>query len=537
MVLMMARPTKRKGTANIQYQRRIPADVARILDGLPSSYRPSGWGKTQITISTGTSDKRRGQSEYARIAREVEERFQSLRQGQRTLSTKEAVALSGLIYRAFAETLEENPGSPSRWEKVLQDNATAKAGRYGLGPLLIGSKAQREASMESRFGPFVDAVLAKEGLILCQASRSKVLEQFASALDQAALKLKKNASGDYRPDADADRFSTWTGLVSPGNQGRLKLSELYQKWEQHPEQKNQSQATLRRYRGVFGEVQEFLKNPAIDSITKNDLIRYTEAMMAEGELSAKTVRNVHKAALSSVFNWAVGKGLVAHNPAQEVKIKVTASPRNRPKELSNDEALALADACLQVTASAQSGSTEAACRWCPLICLYTGARIGEVTQLRKEDFRNQGGIWFIRITPDAGTVKDKEYRDIPVHSRLVELGLLDFVNRAQGPLFFDPDRPRKRNGKTPIRELVAREVGEWAREHALTDPLLLKPLHAIRHRFTTVARRVGIAEEFAQALTGHASGQQNRKYGSYEISVLARELAKLTVEIVEGRAP
>lgn len=52
-------------------------------------------------------------------------------------------------------------------------------------------------------------------------------------------------------------------------------------------------------------------------------------------------------------------------------------------------------------------------RWTSLLAAYSGARIGELVQLRVEDVRQDSGIDYIRIAPDAGTVKSGRYRDEP----------------------------------------------------------------------------------------------------------------------------
>ncbi|WP_291336806.1 hypothetical protein [Albidovulum sp.] len=50
--------------------------------------------------------------------------------------------------------------------------------------------------------------------------------------------------------------------------------------------------------------------------------------------------------------------------------------------------------------------------------------------------RQEGDRWVIRITPDAGTVKAGDYRDVPLHRQIVELGFFDYVKAAApGPLF------------------------------------------------------------------------------------------------------
>lgn len=54
-------------------------------------------------------------------------------------------------------------------------------------------------------------------------------------------------------------------------------------------------------------------------------------------------------------------------------------------------------------------------RWGPIICALTGARVSEITQIRKEGIRENDGLCVARISPDAGTVKSGGYRDVPVH--------------------------------------------------------------------------------------------------------------------------
>ena len=56
-------------------------------------------------------------------------------------------------------------------------------------------------------------------------------------------------------------------------------------------------------------------------------------------------------------------------------------------------------------------------QWVPWICACTGARVGEIAQLRMKVFRKEEGYWIIHITPKARTVKNKEVREVPVYRR------------------------------------------------------------------------------------------------------------------------
>jgi integrase len=128
---------------------------------------------------------------------------------------------------------------------------------------------------------------------------------------------------------------------------------------------------------------------------------------------------------------------------------------------------------------------------CWRICAYTGARVGEISQLRRQDLIVGYGIRCIRITPEAGTVKAGGYRTAPVHPHLVEQGLVEFIeSRPEGPLFCLPklenDDPVTRAGN------VAKKVCKWVRETAgISDPRV-QPNHGWRHRFKTLARDVDI---------------------------------------------
>ncbi len=104
---------------------------------------------------------------------------------------------------------------------------------------------------------------------------------------------------------------------------------------------------------------------------------------------------------------------------------------------------------------------EALRRWGPWLCAYTGARSGEIAQLRGVDVVTQDGIDAIRITPDAGTQKTRQPRTVPLHEHLIAQGFLTFAKSVgRGPLFYNPhkgtpEKPEPSNPRKP--RLKARE--------------------------------------------------------------------------------
>ncbi|MFL9823775.1 DUF6538 domain-containing protein [Rhodoplanes sp. SY1] len=104
----MACPTKRKGSDNWYFRRKLPADLQRILASLPKSRRPPGWHKQHIVISIGTADRGTAKAKCPEIAAAVVRQMQALRKGPAPLTPKQIAGLSGLVYRA----------SPKAWKRT-----------------------------------------------------------------------------------------------------------------------------------------------------------------------------------------------------------------------------------------------------------------------------------------------------------------------------------------------------------------------------------------------------------------------------------
>jgi integrase len=123
--------------------------------------------------------------------------------------------------------------------------------------------------------------------------------------------------------------------------------------------------------------------------------------------------------------------------------------RSTEKEFTEAEAQTILRASTAL--GSPSDPWGAAKRWVPWLCAYSGARVGELTQLRVQDIEQRACGPVLRITPDAGTVKTGKARTVPIHPHLVEMGLLDYVETVksrlgkQGPLFFRPPARPSRN--------------------------------------------------------------------------------------------
>ncbi len=64
-----------------------------------------------------------------------------------------------------------------------------------------------------------------------------------------------------------------------------------------------------------------------------------------------------------------------------------------------------------------------------------------------EDEGRFGGVWVLWINPEAGKVKTKQAREVPLHPQLVEMGFpASVVGLRDERLFLVPDRGGRHRG-------------------------------------------------------------------------------------------
>lgn len=204
---------------------------------------------------------------------------------------------------------------------------------------------------------------------------------------------------------------------------RVSLTKLWEEYVAARIQAGFMRDKGKRQRSVIENLRKHLKHDNVAKITKKDLLAWRDILMKTK--SAKTVSDVDLSTVRSLFNWAVENDRLDENPAATVR---QAKPRKvylRERGYTDAEALTILKSCRmyepkpdQFGHIRESDGMVRTKRWVPLLCAFTGARVAEITQLRKEDIRQEDGQWVMRITPDAGTVKSGD------RSRIAACGLL-----------------------------------------------------------------------------------------------------------------
>lgn len=289
-------------------------------------------------------------------------------------------------------------------------------------------------------------------------------------------------------------------------------------------------ATAKAYRLQFEDFRAFVGHDDARAVTGEDVVRWKAHLVGRltrkgVPLTARTIRDKYLVVVKAVFAWAVKNSDLVADPAKSVTIKKPKRQRLRGSDLTDQEARTILAASLAAPPARMSAPMARARRWVPWLCAYTGARVNEMTQLRAEDVQAIDGIWTVRITPEAGSVKDDQARVIPIHSHVIAQGFLAVVEQLDGPLFYDPSRHRGGSDGNPQRKKVGERLASWVREIGVDDPNV-QPNHGWRHRFITMARRLGMPEEVRRDITGHTSGDTDFTYGAKPIDVLQREIEK-----------
>lgn len=516
MGLRMATPWKHPNSGIFWLRRRVPADVVEVV------------GRREEKLSLRTRDPAEAKIAYLKAASDLEARWASLRRGCKSVTHREAVAIAGEFYTSLVSMHEDEPGDARLIQgRLLVDNLSA--GAPGIRVTTYGDPAIVErmmARLQNQHRPAVEAYLRERGELVDPASFERILAAVNVAMSQGREQILRFAKGDYRPDAHADRFpKRRPAAVETGSQSQeadhYDLKAIYEKFA---DETQHAMATRKKWRPIIAEVAKDVAD--IRDLTDHWCIAWKDRLLARG-LSARSIQFGYLAALRSTCGWAVSNKRITANPVDGVSVKVPKSKKERPKGYSDAEAKQILRLTMKPIEQKLSAEHRAARRWVPWICAYTGARVGEIAQLRKQDIQERDRVWLFWITPEAGTVKDGNSRYVAIHPDLLAQGFLRFVEKSEaGPLFYSESRRRGGTAENPTAKKVGERLASWIRSEGFTDKRVA-PNHAWRHRFKTLSRRHKLDSGTRDYMQGHAAGNEAEEYGEFEPAVLFAEIAKL----------
>lgn len=255
----------------------------------------------------------------------------------------------------------------------------------------------------------------------------------------------------------------------------------------------------------------------VSLLTKGHFVAFRDALLEKGS-SPATVSG-YLSMLRSLLTLARRNDLIAVDPTDDVVVEM---PKNRKRtrnlefDASDLQRIFSSPIYTERWRPSRRKVGEAAF-FLPLIALYTGNRLEEAGQLLVSDVVKGPDGWTFDFNNEGEkrTKNESSNRIVPVHPKIIEAGLLDYIKTldSQGQLFpslkANKDGTRTSSFSTWFGEYVREKVGIGRG----------KTFHSFRHTYTTAARTAGMAEDVRKSITGHAPGDEGSRYGSVPMSV------------------
>lgn len=171
-----------------------------------------------------------------------------------------------------------------------------------------------------------------------------------------------------------------------------------------------------------------------------------------------------------------------------------------------------------------------------LLVWYTGARREEICKLKLDDiFENEVlGIPYLFIRPtDTGRIKCKSSkRKIPLHSELIRLGLLRYLEamRNAGETLLFPEMYPSGNTKRKIGDVFYKIWWIYLRPF-VPDLKRGQAMHAARHTASDALKQAGIELEARNDVLGHSQKALGEGASTYSEPVALQKMRNMVEEI------
>jgi|GEM_PF-810512 len=299
-------------------------------------------------------------------------------------------------------------------------------------------------------------------------------------------------------------FAPKTSTGSPAASNRhteTSLMEVYGRWLKT---ETRTKSTEQAYKLAVEWCEVHLGKPIyVQRVTREQGDSFRSWLQEPDRgISKKTARD-RLTAIKSLLIYAYRElGLIDKQPWEGLDIRVPKTPTRR--SWKDEELQTLFGQPLFQAYDTPKGSKNGsdAAYWIPLLGLYTGARIGELAQLRTTDITDEDGTPVLRITDEDGKrlKTDASRRSIPIHPELIRLGLLEYAEAIRktghGSLWPILTLPPERPGLN-----ISNWFGQYRRDSGLTEAY--PDFHSFRHLVRTRMSKAKIPEKVQDAITGH----------------------------------
>ena len=459
-----------KRGARYYYRRRVPTDLIKL------------YGKSEIQRALGTSDRREADRLSRKVAVEIDELFEGLR------NPIPAAARQGTYWDALPleqiEAAEEDASSLDQ-QVAEHDDALVRATR-------------KEKKRQQRLADIEEAIRR----VLGKDTPAQTHNNHHSPATPPATPQARQVSTTAQQAQDKSLRALgrhWEKARTPGTRSAAAFHR-----------------TVERFIQMVGDM-------PVPKITKLHIVEFKDAMVTAG--IGATAINASLDHMQTLCRYAVGQAWIDTSPATGVRLEVkkrSAKGVRPPFDVATLNRI-FSNRVYTENYRPAAGRGEAA-YWLPLLGLFTGARVEELCQLRpedlyEEDYRDATGkpakCWVLRLVDNEehgqGVKNVYSVRRIPVHRTLIDLGFVEHVKEQVGKSRVFHELRKDKHGVESslwsawwIQRMLRAECEP-------TSPKMV--FHSFRHTWKDISRECGISKELADAIQGHSEADASSNYG------------------------
>lgn len=306
-----------------------------------------------------------------------------------------------------------------------------------------------------------------------------------------------------------------------------RLREVFDLWKASKAAGLKTDSIKARERAlVFYE--DFTGNPPINEISRFQGDEFRAWLIAKGGASKTASERLMY--VNSLFAYAhQDLELLSRNPWRGISIDNATETRRypwTPNQINTFFSQPLFTSYALPKRAARAGADAA--YWIPLLGLFTGARSGEFCQLQVSDIVQEQDIWVIDINETEGGKRvktDASWRKVPIHSKLIQLGFLDYVEAVRNAghaslwphLHLNPEKPSLGFSRW-FNECPRKAVG-----------VEIPDFHSLRHTVRSALSAANVPVTDQDNITGHAvQGSTGEKvYRHVELAKLRQGVEKI----------
>ena len=341
---------------------------------------------------------------------------------------------------------------------------------------------------------------------------------------------------DYAVDVVAPRIAELKAQLpeEPRAPTGKTIMDVYELWKSLPNKEGRAKTeetiagglrTAKRFTQVVGQL-------GVKAITREHIRAFYKA----NETLKPEAQGHHRKVANAMFRVALSEGWVDVNPADGLKLTVSAA---RDHTDDDDDGYPFPPAELKrvLDAATIEWKDDPDKLLALRIMIFSGARAGEVCQLRSTQIETIDGIPCMRIRAEhpAQRIKNKPSRRIvPLHPAIAA-DVLAYKGAGHEWLF--PSFPHRKQG-AHAKQLQAAFNGSWNSKLSKHVGLLRGvckimdkdlTLHSTRASFIDACRRSGMPEDMEKRIAGHGKGDVHGRYGKGAgLAAMARQLESVS---------